>query len=587
MLYREPIPNKHWWLFLLLVFVALYLPHLGVRELRTGEAMQVAVARDMVSTGNGLETSVFGHPVSALPLYSWLVVAGERLGLPPEWSGRLPAVLAILALAGLCGRVAARSGGHLAGAMAGAMAMSTLMMLRHGSEAQGDLVCALLLNIAWFFWYRLGRVYKQWGAAWVVALMLVTLAAFGMGVGAYVLFYFPLFFLRRPLRVWPRILNVPHLLAWAGVLTVIGLWLAAVPGQTLLSWKTTLSLMIPQDTGSYLWHLLLFPLDCAVALLPWSFLVWPAFCVAFRPVERTPILCRFLRGLILSLFFAAWLLPDTTPWSLLPVIGPLAVLTGLHADILLRRHAAPLFRLTGWLASGALAASVSGFVLLCLCAARVVVVDRIPPVQMAMAAVFLGVAVLLTLHLRRPGINLPFWARFLLVILCFQLVVLAVYPPYHAAYCEQRRELSRRLSQHVPATATIYRFGGDFLVAECLYLDRPVRDLPGVAALPVQAQAVYVLGGPKAPILETRTWTPVSDAVPLAVRSRPVWQWRPAEGGLLRLNAVPEVPAPERLTLLRLYRGDLRPVVRELPGVASPPSVTDPNAGGAFEPGFP
>ena len=295
--YRETVPTKRWCYVHLAVFLALYLPVLGLREMRPAEALFGTVADEMCSGGGGLATTAQGEHIDSFPLCPWLVSVCSLFDRPNAWTTRLPSALAILGLAGLCGYVAARAGGHLAGAVATAMALTSVVSFTEGTRAGPHAVFALLMSAAWFSWYRLGRVEKNWSLAWPMSLAFVLVAVFGVGLQALAYFYFPLLFLRRPLRLWPRVRVPSHAFSLAACALVITLWLWLAPGQVLFPWTAIALRSIPEHTGSYLFRLLFFPVRCAVYLFPWALFCWPAFCVAFRPVERTPVFCRFARTL--------------------------------------------------------------------------------------------------------------------------------------------------------------------------------------------------------------------------------------------------------------------------------------------------
>ena len=121
MIYIERQPSRQSVLLLALLSLALYLGTLMLPELSAGdEAVNAAVARDMVETGHVLKTSLYGQPVKYFPLYSWLVTLCSGFGPPSVFTLRLPAALALGGLAVLAGLAAWRfpvdgeEGGHAA-----------------------------------------------------------------------------------------------------------------------------------------------------------------------------------------------------------------------------------------------------------------------------------------------------------------------------------------------------------------------------------------------------------------------------------------------------------------------------------------
>lgn len=576
MLYREPIPTKQAYGLLAGVFCLLYLPLLGLRELQTGEALHLLSAREMLTSLDFLRCTVHGQPFAEFPLYAWLVAVPTALGVGPEWAVRLPAALSVLALAALAARMAARAGGHLAGVVAAAMVLGSACVLSEARQGGAEPVAALLLAGAWFSWYRLGRVRRRWGLAWCVGLLLALLAFFGIGIVAFLFFYYPFLFLRRPLRVWRRFWVPGHLVMGAAVIMVLGLWLYAAPEQTALPWKTIRSSLSAAGDGGVLAHLVTFPFACAVALLPWVFLAWPGFCVAFRAVERTPIFCRFLRTIVLSVWVTAWLLPGVEPAKLLPLVGPLAVLTGLHADILLRRHAGlilGLLRAMLWLT---LALGGAGLVLLGLHTAGVVVFAGLEPARAVISAGLLAGALLLAGWLRRRGGADPLWLRLTLAVLAIQFCYLALYTPYRMLFYDRRRLSAQLLSGGLPPEVTVYKSHEGFLAAETTYIPRVLQRITSPADLPALEPVVFVLGPAKPPILETRRWEACSPPVNVRQRCGPRLAWAPAEEGLVRVERE-WLPLEQESanSVVRMYRGILRPNVDQINSVrpAPPPAV--------------
>ena len=579
MLYCEPMPKKNWWLLVLAAITLMYLPFLGVRELQAVEALRVAAAAGILGGGNWFASAVGGETVPMFPLHTWLTAIGSWCGLSPEWSVRLPSVFGVVALAGVCGRYAARAAGHLAGAVAAAMAAGSILILGHGRTGGGDVLVAALLTMGWLIWYRHARVARDWGTAWLFGPLFAGLAFFGAGIMAVGYFYLPLFFLRRPLRIWPRFWGWRHLVSLAALAVLILWWAKGVPGQTLLPWKTVTDNVAGDG---YFRHLLLFPLSLFVVFLPWSLLAWPGVCTAFRSVERTPIFCRFLRRLILVLFFAGWLLPALFPLAAVLVIGPLSVLAGVHAGILFRRyHDSGLWLIPRGLA---LVAAVLGALVAVVAVLQVLGVVEIAGlnalVQVSWKASVKGIGAYACLAAAtgalllggwlwracRKGTNLPFWLRMLGAVAAMQLAILSFHPAWRAVFFECHRENARILGANVPPRAVVYKIHNDYLMRELVYLGRDMQSLEAADKLLVAGNdPVYVLAGEKPPMQETRTWMPCSPPVFWKRRGGVDITWNPRPGCLLRLSlATGEGPGGEPGTaFIRMYRGTLKPAVEE------------------------
>lgn len=577
MLYQEPIPGRSWWLWITAAFLLLYVPFLGVPELQTPEAVAVAVAEGMRAGGGWLEPRLHGEVMPVMPLYSWAVAVCQAAGFSAEWAARLPSVLAVLGIAGVSGLMAARMSGHLAGVVAAAFCVSTWGVLREGRTGQETVVAALLLTTAWFAWYRFGRGYKRWGLAWAMGLGLATLAFFAVGVKAFLFFYLPLLFLRRPLRIWPRFWLWPHLvmLAFAGVM--VWVWYSLFPEQLGSLWPENGNSLIQRLSVGFFRHLWEFPLQCGILLLPWVLLAWPGYCAAFRLVEKTPTFCRYLRTLTVSWWLVAWALPWFGPEDLLPLVGPLAVMTGLHAEILLRRHARTLLRVIPFLAWGAMAvAGATGLFLILHFSGTVDFARLTARTGAACTAAALG-AFVLAGWLRRAAAKLswPYWRMLLFGVVALNLAVLSFHPVYRSLFFERRRASGETLAAAVPEKAMVYQLHEAYLAAEVHYLDRPVHRIRTPAELPATAPELYVLAGAKPPILETRRWEPVSPPVNWRQRFHAVWRWFPEAGRLFRVDRCGDenAAAPAAGDTARMYRGTLKPAVDQIPGVLTETSL--------------
>ncbi|NOY82811.1 MAG: hypothetical protein GXP31_17580 [Kiritimatiellaeota bacterium] len=583
-MYIEQSPKKNWPLGILLAFVLLYLPNLGVREFRTGEAVAATVAWEMCRNGDFLSTTVYGRHVDAFPLASWLISATSLFERPNEWTARLPSALAILGIAAMAGFVAARANGHLAGAVAAGMVLTAPVCLSAGVQAGSDAVFAFIIVAAWFSWYRLGRIEKRWSLAWTASLLLVAVAAFGWGARAFLYFYFPLFFLRRPLRFSVRSRTWGHFVGLAVAAIVIGSWLFKAPHQVFFPWEVLVFERLPRSTTGYFTHLLGFPIECALFLFPWPLLAWPGFCAAFRPLERTPVLCRYLRVLSIPLFLLVWLLPDLSPKALLPLIGPLAVLTGVHYPILVRRYHRKLERLHHYLAVSALYAGGVGLTFAVFHATGLLVIDglqwRTWSSSVLLVAVATGTALYQTRHLDAAR---PFWVRLLVSITALRLIFLAVYPPVHSVLHGRRRTIGTELAAAVPAGATVYKHVARRLVSECFYMDRPVREVRGIQDIPAserQTAVLFVLDGARYPILDlnNRNWRPCSAAVDLRTRAAVrLSSTPPGKRGLFHVTKAFRTPSTaDDAAVVRMYRGELRPPDERLPAAPPPPDAVAP-----------
>jgi len=543
-----------WYLLLLVVFAF----DVGVGELRTSEAVHHAISSEIVRTGDVLHPRVHGQPVEVSPLYAWTIVAAVRAGLS-DWAVRVPAVLAVAAMGLLCARVAANAQGRRAGMVAGVIPLTTVAGLQLGTVASNDVVFALSLTLAWFAWFRLGRAQRRWGAAWGVALVFVFIAVLAGGIEAFLFFYMPLFFLRKPVRIWRRMLVPGHIamLVLVGVLS--GIWLAQVHGgETLTALQPFAGAAGAVEERSYFARLVSFPVGASLRLFPWVFLVWPGFCVAFRPVERPAVLCQYLRTICLVVFVPCWLIPGIPTGALLPLVCPVAVLTGLHYDILMRRHGKQLELLIRCMRRVLLPIACTGLGVASLHAVGLVGIEGLPVAVSCMSVVLFCGALVGLSRVAASGED-AFWFRLTIATVTAKLVWSGVAVPVGFVLHTDARSGAAELVREVPADATIYKLAPRPLVSVCRYLSRPVIRIETPSQVTGENGQTFVLGREKPPIEEDRVWKPCSAAVPIDARRGIAWHWRPSGRRLVSVSFPRRGLEGGRPTRwIRVYRGTPR-----------------------------
>ncbi len=348
--------SRFWPLALGLAAVLLLLPQLSLPPLNSAEAQAGLVARDMVESGGSwLDCTIAGDRVEVPFLLVWAAALSSlSFGEVNEFTLRLPSVISLL-LAVLSGVLMARRyGGNLSALITGACALSSIGAVQMAAKADGQVMSAALLGAAWLVWFELSRSGSRWLFAWIGGLGLAFLASTLSGLHCLVFFYLPLIFVRRPTDVRKRLFQFQHLAALALVTVAAMLlqWLLSLGGAQAFA---LLPPLFSNDIGDvqfhareeavgYFSHLISFPFKVGIYLLPWTLLAWPAFCESFRSLERHPLLFTWLRTACIIPFIATWLIPDAKVDTLLPLLIPISVMTGLHYPMLMRRHEAMLRR---------------------------------------------------------------------------------------------------------------------------------------------------------------------------------------------------------------------------------------------------
>ncbi len=542
--------------FFLLLFVLLYLVGLSLVPLTVPEAMAALASIDAGTINAMQHPFLSSEQLAVYPLFSYLAGFFKFFLGANEWSARLPSVIAVLAMCGMSGWLGRRYGGRDGGIVGAMTCACSFAAFDAGRQASGHAVNAALINAAWFAWFMLGREKRRWGLAWAVALSIVLLLSFHAGIKAFLIFYFPLFFLRRTINIWRRLAMARHLIMIAGAFTLCLFFQTRLDGTPITT--EALSRWYQADAGAVqLSDFLAFPFFWAVALTPAVFLFWPGFCAAFRPLERDRQCGSFLRTIVTATSLAMWVIPNTTPKDLVIITPALSVLAGMHYEILMRRYRhlfEQIIRTAFRLIAGL---TLLGIV---VCIALAVGVVRLNEWQLTtklfFATMICMTAILSWLALRRSQ-SLPIWLKIMLLLASVQGLAAAATLPFADVYNSEARDRGLAMRTALPENATVYRLSPLPLLREVFYLNRKVVTLAGVDELPEQPQTIYVLGGYDSPLTESRTWE--STAPPLHVDSdyKPVFEWLPGRHCLLQVDKLVrrKTRAGADEVVVSIYRG--------------------------------
>ena len=287
-----------------------------------------------------------------------------------------------------------------------------------------------------------------------------------------------------------------------------------------------------ESSSSYFTHLLTFPFANLLSYTPWLFLVWPAYCIAFQPLEKDPILGQFLRTVTFSLFYFFWLFPEVRFEVLVPLIGPLSVLTGLNYDILVRRYGKQLLYLPKFISLIALATIV-----ICVTFGLIKDWDVLKLSQVSILdIIFLATSLMLAFIIIKARLNLQIW---FLVALSVVALRLAFFGAYHGLFAKnlhgEKQQLAMDLSKNLPSDTTVYEMitSKESFPGECYYLNRPVVKINDVRELPYYEDSVFVLSKNQIPIFQNRSWFPVSEVIPYKNYHLRMWK---GEKRLIEIN---------------------------------------------------
>ena len=342
----------------LLLLAILFAPaFLEIQELISDEGFYLAAVREM--DHNLPLMKVQGDVCyGGFPFYPLLVRSLVNIGIPMVIALRLLPSLCFFAVAGIVFLTAWKAKDLTAGIVGASVVMLNALSIEKFSDGNPVMLSALEVFSAWMVWYILGFWRGKWKLAWISTFLIAGMTFYTIGFTGLVLIIFPMLFHRRPLMVWTKPRGQAFFIGLAVLITFFLFW--GLPRWTLLQepvWeRTMISLPSAKD---YLLHLLTFPFDAAIRLLPWTLFVWAPFCPAIGPLDENPMLSRYLRTLFLGTFVLLWLSPLTQSRDIFFMIPPLAVLVALNYWIVVRRYGWRLLKLF----------NISAVLILLLCAA--------------------------------------------------------------------------------------------------------------------------------------------------------------------------------------------------------------------------
>ncbi len=510
MRYKEYSAPPYWPLWLLGLFALLLVPHCWLPELSANEARCALIAQEMAVRGNYLAPRLFGDPIFAFPMTSWLLALGSSMLPLNEFTIRLIGIVPVGLLALVCGAISFRLAGVHAGAVTATAVISTVVVVfQKGALGSGEMLFALLITCSWLVWYRVGRVHRHWFPAWFLSHLLVCLALLTGGVKAVLFFYFPLLWLRRPLRIWRRLAKAHHWLSLGLALLLITVWILLAP-QVKEEFIGFFQKFQPREaTRGYFSRFLEFPFRAIGGIVPWVFLLWPTFCEAFRPLENRPVFCGFLRTIVSSLFFFFWLVPIGNASILLPLLGPMAILVGMNYDLLVRRYGNELQLIVkgaAWLTL----LLAGGWAVFSFANRDHLELFNLPTSIHVTAVVMVAAGVLLAGACLLWRLPLPLWLMMLLAMFMLKTVHGGTWQVYRYVRASDKRALAQRLAAPLPPDVPIYMILSTkaSFPAECYYLKHPIKRTKPTGDLP-NVQIVYVLSE-REPIATNREWDPVT-----------------------------------------------------------------------------
>src|SRR5262249_9756342 len=157
-------------LFVVLVWAAIYLPRLGTLELKSEEGRRVLPALTMLQTGNYIVPQIGSEPyLRKPPLVNWFVAGSFKLfRVHNEWAARLPSAIAVLIVAVAYLAVTASALGPNGSLAAAMLWLTNFGLLEKGRLIEIEALYVSLSALAFIFWLSWwNRPQRHW-AAWTL-----------------------------------------------------------------------------------------------------------------------------------------------------------------------------------------------------------------------------------------------------------------------------------------------------------------------------------------------------------------------------------------------------------------------------------
>ena len=346
MIYSEKEPSRNWIWWIFFAFILLITPQISSNSLNKNEAILGSIAYYFQFSHQYLTPLIQGQEVDAVQsFFPSLLMSLFSQNVPVEFLVRFHSFIASFFLALLTANFTRKYSERRSSAIvAGLCVFSTLLSVRFSAIGDLRMISVFFVSFAWVILFEYGSK-KEWTKAWIYSLSILFFAFLLGGIYYVFCFYLPLIFMRQGgFNTWRRLWHLKHLL-------VVGL----ISGLFFSLWFLGIELFQNNDFFKQafneritiakhfeledLWgRFPLFPFKAVGSFIPWIIFAWPIFCQSYRRVEEKPILFTYLRTISISIFFFVWLTPQGRIGDLLIISLPLAVMTGFHYPVVIRRY---------------------------------------------------------------------------------------------------------------------------------------------------------------------------------------------------------------------------------------------------------
>ncbi len=325
---------------LLLFSLFLNLPYSHLREFQGEEGRRVIVAENMLKSGDWIVPHVEGVVyLKKPPFYNWLLAGIFYItGIISETTARLSSVIT----ATVCAIVISLFWRAIVGirdawyVLPGLVFLTLPEVMGKAIKAEIDITFTLFVTLSIISFFYFYEFRKKELAAWTISLFLVGIGILTKGVQAPAFFYTGVIPYMVYKREGKKIISMSHLAGICVLLIVILTWLIPllnITGYDKLMHTSLNEITVrrePMKEGSFLKHLMEFPLQYILSHSPWlPFLVlW-----LFKPLGKLSPLMKSLT--VYCLFFLIfsipfyWIMPGAWLRYVLPLAGPLTILISL------------------------------------------------------------------------------------------------------------------------------------------------------------------------------------------------------------------------------------------------------------------
>ncbi|HJX97775.1 MAG TPA: glycosyltransferase family 39 protein [Chthoniobacterales bacterium] len=318
------------------LWAALYLPLLGLSELRGEEGKRVMPALQMLESGNYLVPYLGARPYfNKPPLINWIVAASFRVsGVRNEWTARLPSAISVLVVALVLVTIGRNSLGSAGSTIAAVSWLTMLEVISKGRTIDTDAISAAFFALALIFWLTFWQRDRSPWLIFTVPWIFLGLGFLTKGPGLLLFFYSIVIAVAWRTGRLRKLLHPAHWLGIALMLSIFAAW--AVPFFRALGsesfgqiWRHELSAILFGEKGRSEHWALNFPRGIAY-FLPWILLLpFIRFQKIDNPIER-----EIARGLFMGSvvpFVVVLFFPGSVPRYVLPLAAPLSWIVGIAA----------------------------------------------------------------------------------------------------------------------------------------------------------------------------------------------------------------------------------------------------------------